>query len=88
MKRIIKEEISEAKRGHMAVIQSHPSVYPQDIAVAQAQLEADKKDMQKLFKKIDGYAKFVHQIEDDTFLVYSVWELKAWWQTLKDTSLK
>ena len=36
---LTEEEISEAKKGHTAIIQAHPSVYPQDIAVAKAQLK-------------------------------------------------
>ena len=32
-----KEVISDAKKGHTAVIEAHPKVYPQDIAVANAQ---------------------------------------------------
>lgn len=39
MIRLTDEEISQAKKGHTAVIQDHPSVYPQDVAVAEAQVK-------------------------------------------------
>ena len=34
-----KGQISDAKKGHTAVIQAHPSVYEDDIAIAEAQAE-------------------------------------------------
>ena len=45
------EEISQAKKGHTAIIQAHPSVYPQDTAVAKAQLQADKDKLLDLMEE-------------------------------------
>jgi len=38
--RLGKEQISDAKIGHTAIIEPHPSVYEDDYAIAQAQLQA------------------------------------------------
>ena len=53
MKRISEERISNAKKGHTAVIQEHPTVYPQDIAVADAQLSADKEVLRGWIIKVE-----------------------------------
>ena len=40
---MLKEQISDAKKGHTAIIQAHPDVYDHDYAVAEAQAEISFK---------------------------------------------
>ena len=40
-----KEQISAAKKGHTAIIESHPSVFEDDYAIAQTQAEITGKIM-------------------------------------------
>ena len=42
------EELSNAKKGHTAVIEAQPTVYPQDWAVAKAQLAKAQKGEQRI----------------------------------------
>ena len=76
------EEISQAKKGHTAVIQEHPSVYPQDIAVAKAQL---KKVVEWL---IEEYGEFMYDentgLRNDKPIFIKIDPDEAPWQALLD----
>ena len=62
MERISDEEISEAKRGHTAIIEPHPSVFEDDRAIRDAQFEADQKDYNKLEKESEARQEIIRRL--------------------------
>ena len=91
MKRISERGISNAKKGHTAIIEFRPTVYEQDYAVAQAQLEACEKErnteVRKIFEEIES--KFIWYLPSEAGHGRSDYAckpncLQCLWQALKE----